>query len=179
MLLKTSVTSELAFLNLDPADTHTWHLLVKSVFPLKREIWYACLFQKDMVSVPNVVSYWNNSFPNLNWKKIWCLLSKFLIINKVKDVSLKLISTTIQKGHWCKLLILQTIWRRYISFILVLPLLVCFLARYLYIHFLKYYQQLFSYLFKCILWILFSYYEQDGSILHCQLNFITCKIPYT
>ena len=49
------------------------------------------LFQKDIVSAPNVISYWNSLAPDLNWKKIWCLASKYLIINKIKEVSLKMI----------------------------------------------------------------------------------------
>ena len=43
------------------------------------------------MSVPYVLSYWNNLVSNLNWRKIWCLPYKYIIVNKVKEVSLKII----------------------------------------------------------------------------------------
>ncbi len=44
-----------------------------------------------MISVPSIVSYWNNLFSDLEWKKVWCLPSKNLITNKVKEVSFRMI----------------------------------------------------------------------------------------
>ena len=54
-------------------------------------IHYGALFQKDIVSLPYVVSYWNSFVNNLHWKKIWTLPAKCLITNKMKEVSFKLI----------------------------------------------------------------------------------------
>lgn len=52
------------------------------------------LFQKENISTPNAVSYWNNLFPNLIWRNIWSLPYKYFITNKTKEVSLKLIHRT-------------------------------------------------------------------------------------
>jgi len=90
MLLKSSFTSELTLLNLDPAVTSVGQIC----FCTKKSnnnCNIRALFQKDIISVPNVVSYWNSFTPDLNWKKIWCLPSKYMITNKIKEVSFKII----------------------------------------------------------------------------------------
>jgi len=63
MLLKNPVASETSSVSLDPVKTN--------------------IFRKYKVFVPYVVSYWNNLVPNLNWRKIWCLPSKYIIVNKL------------------------------------------------------------------------------------------------
>ncbi len=50
-----------------------------------------CLYQKEITSIPNAVSYWNNTFTNLIWKNIWSLPCKYFITIKTKEVSPKLI----------------------------------------------------------------------------------------
>ncbi len=49
------------------------------------------LFQKEVVSKPYVISYWSNFTNIANWKKVWLLPHKYLIVNKVREVSFKLI----------------------------------------------------------------------------------------
>lgn len=49
------------------------------------------LFLKNLISVPPVISFWNNLFVNLNWKQIWTLQQKFFLTNKVKEIAFKLI----------------------------------------------------------------------------------------
>ncbi len=49
------------------------------------------LFQKEHVSVPHVLSYWNNTYSNLVWEKIWHLPSKYFLTNKIKEISFKII----------------------------------------------------------------------------------------
>uniref|UniRef100_A0A3B5R4M7 Reverse transcriptase domain-containing protein n=1 Tax=Xiphophorus maculatus TaxID=8083 RepID=A0A3B5R4M7_XIPMA len=90
MLLKSSATSVLTPPGLDAAVTNVGQICF-STRKRKNNRDVRALFQKDIVSVPNVISYWNNFAPNLNWKKIWCLPSKYLIINKIKEVSFKII----------------------------------------------------------------------------------------
>lgn len=49
------------------------------------------LFQYNIVSVCPVISYWNSRVNNLCWEKIWSLPQKFFVVNKVKEVSFKII----------------------------------------------------------------------------------------
>lgn len=49
------------------------------------------LFQKDVVSVPHVISYWNRFVNDIDWNKVWMIPHKYLITNKVKDVSFRII----------------------------------------------------------------------------------------
>ena len=49
------------------------------------------LFQRDIVSIPYVTSYWNTLFTNICWKKVWLLPHKYLLVNKVKEVSFRMI----------------------------------------------------------------------------------------
>ena len=90
MLLKSSITSELTLLKLDPAVTSVGQIC----FCTKKSnnnCNIRALFQKDIISVPNLASYWNSFTPDFNWKKIWCLPSKYMITNKMKEVTFKII----------------------------------------------------------------------------------------
>ncbi len=49
------------------------------------------LFQAEITFLPYIVSHWNGLNDNMPWKKVWTLSSKYLITNKVKDVSYKLL----------------------------------------------------------------------------------------
>ena len=49
------------------------------------------LFQCDFVSVSPGIAHWNNHVSSLCWKKVWTLPQKFLFVNKVKEVSFKMI----------------------------------------------------------------------------------------
>ncbi len=126
MLLEYSTAPGLTLLKLDPADTSVGQICFSTKKRNNNHDRRAS-FQKDIVSVPDVVSYWNSFTPDLNWKKIWCLPSKHLIINEIKEVSLQII----HRFYPCKLflprykldidvLILQTVWRGSVSRVLVL-----------------------------------------------------------
>ena len=49
------------------------------------------LFQREVTNTPNVVPYWSNFVDNLNWGNIWNLPYKYLLMNKVREVSFKII----------------------------------------------------------------------------------------
>ncbi len=49
------------------------------------------LFLKEIISTPYVIFYWNSFFNNVNWTQVWSLPQKFLLTNKVKEISYKLI----------------------------------------------------------------------------------------
>ena len=49
------------------------------------------LFQREVTSTTNVVPYWSNFVDNLNWGNIWNLPYKYLLMNKVREVSFKII----------------------------------------------------------------------------------------
>lgn len=49
------------------------------------------LFQNDLVSIPYVISYWDGFIEGIDWKKVWILSNKYLLTNKVKEVSYKII----------------------------------------------------------------------------------------
>ncbi len=58
------------------------------------------LFQRDVVSIPYVTAYWNQFIKDINWKKVWMLPHKFLIVNKVKEVSFKIIHKCYPASHY-------------------------------------------------------------------------------
>ncbi len=49
------------------------------------------LFQKDVVFRPPIVTFWNSRVDGLIWHNIWKLPHEYLITNKVKYISFKLI----------------------------------------------------------------------------------------
>ncbi len=67
------------------------------------------LFLNDYVSTPQAVSKWNRSVENILWKKVWTLPNRYLLVNKVKYISFKLIhqyyhvKTSIQFKYRCEL----------------------------------------------------------------------------
>lgn len=49
------------------------------------------LFQKDIVTIPYIMLYWDGIVANIPWRKVWSLPLKYLLSNKVREVALKLI----------------------------------------------------------------------------------------
>jgi len=49
------------------------------------------LFQKELVTIPYVASYWMNLFDHIDWKKVWTLPLKCIITNKIREISFKLL----------------------------------------------------------------------------------------
>ena len=89
MLFKNVMTQETDPFPLEPVQTEVGQLCFSGTRNNNRTV--RSLFQKEIISIPNAVSYWNNTFTNLVWKNIWSLPRKFFITNKTKEVSLKII----------------------------------------------------------------------------------------
>ncbi len=49
------------------------------------------LFQKEITTIPYVIPYWNNIVENIPWEKVWTLPHKYLLTNKIKEITFKLI----------------------------------------------------------------------------------------
>ena len=58
------------------------------------------LFQDDLVSIPSATFYWSNFVSNVTWKKVWSLPQKYLLTNKVREVSFKLIHRVYPVKHF-------------------------------------------------------------------------------
>nr|XP_054593054.1 uncharacterized protein LOC129159926 [Nothobranchius furzeri] len=90
MLLKGSVVGDWAPLPLEPAVTSVgricfWRMKKNNNGDIRP------LSLKDKTHTPDAIVNWNNLFYDLDWEKIWTLPSKFLLTNKVKEVSFKII----------------------------------------------------------------------------------------
>ena len=66
-------------------------------FGEKKKSLFRSLFQTDITTTPYVVQYWSNG---LNWVHIWNLPYKYLITNKVREVSYKLIHKYYPAKHY-------------------------------------------------------------------------------
>ncbi len=89
-LLKGSTSSQSSFLKIHPFDTMIGKLCFLSPSCGRNKI-IRQLFQAEITSLPYIVSHWNGLYDNIPWKKVWTLSSKYLITNKVKEVSYKLL----------------------------------------------------------------------------------------
>lgn len=49
------------------------------------------LYQKDIVTIPYIIPYWNRLIENIPWKNVWSLPFKYMLTNKVREVTFKLI----------------------------------------------------------------------------------------
>ena len=58
------------------------------------------LFQRNIITTPYVTAYWNRLVNNIDWKKVWLLSHKFLIANKVREVSFKIIHKYYPANHY-------------------------------------------------------------------------------
>ena len=58
------------------------------------------LFQKEIVSIPNVTFYWNRFVNDIDWEKVWMIPHKYLIVNKVKEVSFRIIHRYYPANHY-------------------------------------------------------------------------------
>ena len=83
MLFKRTAGLNPTFLPIDPTKLETSQVCFSSTRNSNRRIRY--LFQKDVVSIPYVVAYWNTFINNLDWKKIWNLPAKYMTNKKVKE----------------------------------------------------------------------------------------------
>ncbi|XDV23416.1 hypothetical protein PO909_027995 [Leuciscus waleckii] len=63
-------------------------LFISSEFTNKK---IRSILLKPCATVPPCISFWNNKFENIDWKRFWSLKKEFLITNKVVEVSLKII----------------------------------------------------------------------------------------
>ncbi len=91
MLLRDFVRSPSTLpISLDPFEIPVGKLCFLS-HPSSRNYKIRSLFQKELVTTPYVVSYWKNVVDHIDWKKVWTLSSKYIITNKVRDISFKLL----------------------------------------------------------------------------------------
>uniref|UniRef100_A0A8C6M3H9 Reverse transcriptase domain-containing protein n=1 Tax=Nothobranchius furzeri TaxID=105023 RepID=A0A8C6M3H9_NOTFU len=44
------------------------------------------LFQRESLSVPYVIFYWNSFVTDISWKRVWTIPNKYFVTNKVKEV---------------------------------------------------------------------------------------------
>lgn len=58
------------------------------------------LFQKDVVFVSHVILYWNRFVNDIDWNKVWMIPHKYLITNKVKEVSFRIIHRYYPANHY-------------------------------------------------------------------------------
>uniref|UniRef100_A0A1A8QY68 Reverse transcriptase domain-containing protein n=1 Tax=Nothobranchius pienaari TaxID=704102 RepID=A0A1A8QY68_9TELE len=49
------------------------------------------LFQADLVSISPATVYWDKFGHNVDWEKVWSLPQKFLLTNKIKEISFKIL----------------------------------------------------------------------------------------
>ena len=54
------------------------------------------------VSIPYVLTYWNMFVHNLCWRKVWLFPHKYLLVNKIKEVSYKIIHRFHPASHYLK-----------------------------------------------------------------------------
>ncbi len=89
------------------------------------------LFQKEFVSKPSAIFYWSKFIGNINWKKVWLLPNKYLITNKIKEISFKILHKCYPAKHFfyqiywryrCKLFILFITPRNGTSYFLALSI---------------------------------------------------------
>lgn len=73
----------------DPSDTFVGRIYFDSTLKNNRNI--RSLFLKNDVSIPHAVSKWNSLVENILWKKVCTLPNKYLLVNKVKEISFKLL----------------------------------------------------------------------------------------
>ncbi len=58
------------------------------------------LFQQNVISVPSSVYYWNNFVSDMSWKKVWMSPHKFLINNKMRELSFRLLHRICPTNHY-------------------------------------------------------------------------------
>jgi len=49
------------------------------------------LFKADSITVPYVIPYWNKFVQNIDWRKVWLLPIRYLLTNKIREISFKII----------------------------------------------------------------------------------------
>ncbi len=82
-------TSALSVCPTRPEHTSVGSICFSGLKPKNNQI--RSLFLKEIISMPHVIFYRNNIFNNVNWAQVWSLSQKFLLTNKVKEISYKLI----------------------------------------------------------------------------------------
>lgn len=60
------------------------------------------LFQNEIVTKPYVITYWSNFVSNIPWLKVWALPHKYLITNKIKEISFKILHKMYPVKHFLK-----------------------------------------------------------------------------
>lgn len=58
------------------------------------------LSKTESPTIPHVVSYWNSFVSDINWKRAWTIPNKYLVTNKVKEVSFKMLHKFYPANHY-------------------------------------------------------------------------------
>ncbi len=72
-------------------NRHNDRKCVLSVDQQRNNYKIRALFQKEITTIPYVIPYWNNIVENIPWEKVWTLPHKYLLTNKIKEITFKLI----------------------------------------------------------------------------------------
>ncbi|CAI5682440.1 unnamed protein product [Oreochromis niloticus] len=54
----------------------------------------------ESLTIPHVVSYWNSIVSDIKWKGVWTIPNKYLVTNKVKEVSFKILHKFSPANHY-------------------------------------------------------------------------------
>lgn len=100
MLFKNSCTSSSRHVSIPYATDSPEGNICFSLTQKNNNKRVRALFQKDIVATPNITVYWNRFTDNIDWKKTWMLPNTFLISNKVKEVSYKIIHKYYPANHY-------------------------------------------------------------------------------
>lgn len=82
----------------NPLDSHIGRIYLTNHSKSNKNI--RALFQTESPTIPHVVSYWNSFVSDINWKRAWTIPNKYLVTNKVKEVSFKMLHKFYPANHY-------------------------------------------------------------------------------
>uniref|UniRef100_A0A1A8GMK6 Reverse transcriptase domain-containing protein n=1 Tax=Nothobranchius korthausae TaxID=1143690 RepID=A0A1A8GMK6_9TELE len=82
----------------DPVNTYVGKVCLIEHKNSNRNI--RALFQRESLSVPYVIFYWNSFVTDISWKRVWTIPNKYFVTNKVKEVSFKILHKCYPANHY-------------------------------------------------------------------------------
>ncbi|CAI5676219.1 unnamed protein product [Oreochromis niloticus] len=82
----------------NPLDSHIGRICLINHSKSNKNI--RALFQTESLTIPHVVSFWNSFVSDINWKRAWTIPNKYLVTNKVKEVSFKILHKFYPANHY-------------------------------------------------------------------------------
>jgi len=67
--------------NTDLSDRPTGRLCFSAVTENKN---IRALYQKEIITIPYIISYWNRLVENVPWKNVWSLPFKYMLTSLIK-----------------------------------------------------------------------------------------------